>query len=155
MLQNGRVTTFTVSECLRENQQEGGGKITPSPPLACPPTHLHTHIWNNTFLVNILILYPLKTQETRRFYGVSCGYKMRALPRNVLKWAYAILLGAQTSPNNNQAVDTSTLFRILLKKLYHFCQKLHYTCLAGASGAMNTMYMFTVDNENSRRLSQW
>ena len=124
MLQNGRVTTFTVSECLRENQQEGGGKITPSPPLACPPTHLHTHIWNNTFLVNILILYPLKTQESQRFYGVSCGYKMRALPRNVLKWVYAILLGAQTSPNNNQTVDTSTLFRTLLKKFNHFCQKL-------------------------------
>ena len=40
MLQNGRVTTFTVSEFLRENQQEDGGKIT-SP--ARPPTHLHTH----------------------------------------------------------------------------------------------------------------
>ena len=34
MLQNARVATFTVSEFLRENQQEGwggGGKITPSP----------------------------------------------------------------------------------------------------------------------------
>ena len=34
MLQNTRVTTFTVAELLRENQQEGeggrGGKITPT-----------------------------------------------------------------------------------------------------------------------------
>ena len=30
ILQNGRVTAFTVSELLRENQQ--GGKITPLPP---------------------------------------------------------------------------------------------------------------------------
>ena len=30
MLQNGKVTTFTVSELLRENQH-GGGKITPHP----------------------------------------------------------------------------------------------------------------------------
>ena len=34
-MQNARVTAFTVSELLRENQQgmeeEGGGKITPSP----------------------------------------------------------------------------------------------------------------------------
>ena len=27
MLQNARVTAFTVSELLRENQQGGGGKI--------------------------------------------------------------------------------------------------------------------------------
>ena len=33
MLQNARVRAFTVSELLRENQQEGGGKITPSPRL--------------------------------------------------------------------------------------------------------------------------
>ena len=32
MLQNARVTAFTVSELLRENQQEGEGKITPPPP---------------------------------------------------------------------------------------------------------------------------
>ena len=34
MLQNSRVTAFTVSELLRENQykQGGGGKITPPPP---------------------------------------------------------------------------------------------------------------------------
>ena len=36
MLQNTRVSAFTVSEFLRENQQ--GGKITPSPSLA----HTHT-----------------------------------------------------------------------------------------------------------------
>ena len=35
MLQNARVTAFTVSKLLRENQQGGGGggdKITPHPP---------------------------------------------------------------------------------------------------------------------------
>ena len=31
MLQNVRVTAFTISELLRENQQGGGGKITPYP----------------------------------------------------------------------------------------------------------------------------
>ena len=39
MLQNARVTGFTVSELLRENQQESGvgeGKITTHPPI---PTH--------------------------------------------------------------------------------------------------------------------
>ena len=30
MLQNANVTACTVSELLRENQQGGGGKITPS-----------------------------------------------------------------------------------------------------------------------------
>ena len=120
MLQNGRVTTFTVSEFLRENQQEDGGKIT-SRPLSHTLKHSHLELY-----ISIIhfILYPLKTQESQRFYGVSCGYKMRAPPRNVLKWVYAILLGAQTSPNNNQAVVTSTLFRTLLKRFNHFCQKL-------------------------------
>ena len=37
MLQNARVTAFTVSKLLRENQQGEGVKITP------PPTHTHTH----------------------------------------------------------------------------------------------------------------
>ena len=36
MLQNARVTAFTVSELLRENQLEGGDKIPPPPP---PYTH--------------------------------------------------------------------------------------------------------------------
>ena len=35
MLQNPRITTFTVSELLRENQQGGGDKINLPPP---PPT---------------------------------------------------------------------------------------------------------------------
>ena len=35
MLQNARAAAFTVSELLRENQQDGGGggAITPFPPL--------------------------------------------------------------------------------------------------------------------------
>ena len=34
MLQNARAAAFTVSELLRENQQDGGGGgITPFPPL--------------------------------------------------------------------------------------------------------------------------
>ena len=39
MLQNARVTAFTVSKLLRENQQGEGVKITPP-----PPTHTHTLI---------------------------------------------------------------------------------------------------------------
>ena len=39
MLQNARVTAFTISELLRENQK-GGVKLPPPPP---PPTHTHTH----------------------------------------------------------------------------------------------------------------
>ena len=39
MLQNARVTAFMVSELLRENQQEGGGKIT--------PTQIRVKAWNN------------------------------------------------------------------------------------------------------------
>ena len=34
MLQNARVTAFTVSELLRENKQGG---------VAAPPRHTHTH----------------------------------------------------------------------------------------------------------------
>ena len=37
MLQNARVTAFTVSELLRENQLEGGDKITPPPPYTRTP----------------------------------------------------------------------------------------------------------------------
>ena len=42
MLQNARVTAFTVSELLRENQQEGEGKITPPPP---PAIEIRVKIW--------------------------------------------------------------------------------------------------------------
>ena len=44
MLQNARVTAFTVSELLRENQQ--GVKLPPPP----PPTHTHkqTHTHTHT-----------------------------------------------------------------------------------------------------------
>ena len=38
MLQNFRVTVFTIFELLRENQLVVGGKITP------PPPHTHTQI---------------------------------------------------------------------------------------------------------------
>ena len=33
MVQNARVTAFTIFELLQENQQAGGGKITPLYPL--------------------------------------------------------------------------------------------------------------------------
>ena len=36
MLQNVRVTAFTVSELLRDNQQ--GGKVTSSPTTTTPPS---------------------------------------------------------------------------------------------------------------------
>ena len=64
MLQNGRVTTFTVSEFLRENQQEDGGKIT-SP--ARSPTHLNTHIWNYTFQLYISFYTPWKHKKVKGF----------------------------------------------------------------------------------------
>ena len=41
MLQNARVTAFTVSKLLREKQQGDGVKIPPPPP---PPRHTHTLI---------------------------------------------------------------------------------------------------------------
>ena len=43
MLQSARVTAFTVSEFLRENQQEGGGKITPLTP------HIQIRVKNRCF----------------------------------------------------------------------------------------------------------
>ena len=36
MLQNARVTVFTVSELIRENQQLGVGNFTPPPPPPQP-----------------------------------------------------------------------------------------------------------------------
>ena len=42
MLQNVRVTAFTVSELIRENQQRGGGgKITPT---TQPPTQIRVDV---------------------------------------------------------------------------------------------------------------
>ena len=38
----------------------------------------------NPFLVNVSILYPLKTPETQRFSGVFMGYKIETLVRNGL-----------------------------------------------------------------------
>ena len=56
MLQNAKVTAFTNSELLTENQQWGGGgsKITPT-----PPTHIRVKIrksvifFNKTVEINI------------------------------------------------------------------------------------------------------
>ena len=42
MLQNARVTAFTVSELLQENQKGGMGVKLP------PPTHTHTHTHTHT-----------------------------------------------------------------------------------------------------------
>ena len=39
----------------------------------------------NASLVNITILYPLKTPESQTFCGVFRGYKMKTLARNILK----------------------------------------------------------------------
>ena len=53
MLQNARVTDFTISELLREYQQgAGGGKITP-----LPPKKLGLSSWPTTGLVLKLINY--------------------------------------------------------------------------------------------------
>ena len=56
MMQNAKVTAFTTSELLRENQKWGGGedKITPT-----PPTHIRVNIrksvifFNKTVEINI------------------------------------------------------------------------------------------------------
>ena len=39
----------------------------------------------NPFLVNVLILYPLKTPEKQRCSGAFRGYKMGILARNGLR----------------------------------------------------------------------
>ena len=45
MLQNPKLRTFIVSELLRENQQEGGGKITPLTQIRvkCQPCTMVKH----------------------------------------------------------------------------------------------------------------
>ena len=68
MLQNGRVTTFTVSECLRENQQEGGGKITPSPPPSPALPHTYTLIFGIIHFWSIFSFYtPWKHKKPEGF----------------------------------------------------------------------------------------
>ena len=47
MLQNARVTAFTVSDLLRENQQEGK--------IICTHTHAHTH---TQIRVKLFITFP-------------------------------------------------------------------------------------------------
>ena len=49
MLQNAKVTAFTNSELLMENQQWGGGgsKITPT-----PPTHIRVKIHKSVIFFN-------------------------------------------------------------------------------------------------------
>ena len=50
-MQNARVTAFTVSELLRENQQGGGGdKITP------PPTQIRVKPANYTSVYDVLMI---------------------------------------------------------------------------------------------------
>ena len=47
ILQNARVTAFTVSELLRESQKGGGGKITPPPPPRLGLTKKIYHLISN------------------------------------------------------------------------------------------------------------
>ena len=50
MLQNARVTTFIISELLRENQLGvGGGKITP------PPTQIRVNLVSQNSLIQVNI----------------------------------------------------------------------------------------------------
>ena len=49
MLQNARVTAFTVSDLLRENQQEGK--------IICTHTHAHTHT-HTQIRVKLSITFP-------------------------------------------------------------------------------------------------
>ena len=63
----------------------------------------------NPFLVNVPSLYPLKTLENQRFYGVFMGYKLGTLARNGL-----------------MVVNKSNFWYILLKcekcYIWHFFQ---------------------------------
>ena len=44
--------------------------------------------YDNLFMANVSILYPLKTQETQRFAGVTSGVKMGILARNQLRYRF-------------------------------------------------------------------
>ena len=71
MLQNIRVTAFTVSELLRENQQGvgGGGKITPTHP---PPPRLGL----KTFAYTGESKCNLSRAKSKLFYRISsCMYR--------------------------------------------------------------------------------
>ena len=46
--------------------------------------YLRTGNYLNPFPVNVPILYPLKTPENQKFFGVFRGYKMGTLARNEL-----------------------------------------------------------------------
>ena len=46
--------------------------------------HLQPKLAVNPFLVNVPILYPLKTQKKDLFSSVFRGYKVRTLARNEL-----------------------------------------------------------------------
>ena len=44
--------------------------------------------YDNPFMANVPILYPLKTQEIQRFSGVISGVKMGILARNQLRYRF-------------------------------------------------------------------
>ena len=44
--------------------------------------------YDNLFMANVSILYPLKTQETQRFSSVTSGVKMGILARNQLRYRF-------------------------------------------------------------------
>ena len=85
MLQNSRVTAFTVFELITENQQ--GGKITPplptppnttpQPPAPRPPTHTHTQTQSRVHKVNFSLIWwknllIVKWQTICTLKSISC-----------------------------------------------------------------------------------
>ena len=81
------------------------------------------------FLVNIPILYPLKTPENQRFSGVSRGYKMGILARNglrTLNLRYIITL-----LTTNLQFKTSKIFSELkpYKRIHNPVQHLRFQSL--------------------------
>ena len=76
MLQNTRVTAFTVSELFRKNQQ--GVKL---------PPNLVLKLFSKASLIcfgpNVTILYLLKTPEKQQFFFVfSVGIKWESMSEN-------------------------------------------------------------------------
>ena len=58
MLQNARVTAFTVSELFRENQQQrGGAEGRGNPPTHTPRLGFKNFCYTVTYVVSILEMY--------------------------------------------------------------------------------------------------
>ena len=84
MLQNAKVTAFTVSELLRENQQRGG-KIPPSPPRLGLKKH-------EAVTDNRSVMIYVNEIENRINFKIKTGYYLELLMPETMK-----LLGSTKS----------------------------------------------------------